>query len=143
MIIFDLACAKAHRFEGWFASRSEFDRQRGSALISCPTCNSTDVRLVPSAVHLASAVRQAPKAADLPQPPMQQPLAVLRQLVDALVSTAEDVGPRFAAEARRIHYEEAPARSIRGQSTPEERDALRDEGIEFMQLPVFAKEDLS
>jgi hypothetical protein len=46
------------------------------------------------------------------------------------------VGDRFAEEARRIHYNEAPARSIRGVTTPEDAHALHEEGIEVMALPV-------
>lgn len=142
MIIFDLCCANAHRFEGWFASRAEFERQRDAGLISCPSCSSTEIRLLPSAVHLAVGPRDdgphEPVRAVLPP---QQPLVVFRQLVNALIATSEDVGTRFAEEARRIHYEEAPARSIRGQATAEERDALREEGVEVLQIPALPTAD--
>lgn len=149
MIIFDLSCASAHRFEGWFASRAEFDRQRDGGLIRCPSCNSIEIRLMPSAVHVASATRSdTPRAPDAQHTaaamPAQQPLAVLRQLVNALVATSEDVGAKFADEARKIHYEEAPARSIRGQATPEERESLREEGIDVLQIPALpAADDLN
>jgi hypothetical protein len=53
-----------------------------------------------------------------------------------LVANTEDVGPRFAEEARRIHYGETPQRGIRGQATPDERSALQEEGIETMAVPV-------
>ena len=53
-----------------------------------------------------------------------------------LLAHTEDVGERFAEEARRIHYGEEPHRGIRGQATPEERLALRDEGIETMSIPL-------
>lgn len=149
MIIFDLSCASAHRFEGWFASRAEFDRQKDGGLIRCPSCDSKEIRLMPSAVHVASSTRNDSPRAPHPQNPVaampaQQPLAVLRQLVNALVATSEDVGTRFADEARKIHYEEAPARSIRGQATPAERESLREEGIDVLQIPELpAADDLS
>jgi hypothetical protein len=72
-----------------------------------------------------------------------QAAAVLRQLLGALMATAEDVGSRFAEEARRMHYEEAPARSIRGQTSPEEFVALQDEGIDVLRVPVVSKDDLN
>ena len=53
-----------------------------------------------------------------------------------LMANTEDVGPRFAEEARRIHYGEKPQRGIRGQATAEERSALQEEGIETMAVPV-------
>ena len=48
----------------------------------------------------------------------------------------EDVGERFAEEARRIHYQEAPARGIRGVATPQESESLADEGIEVFSFPM-------
>lgn len=57
------------------------------------------------------------------------------ELVREVASRTEDVGERFAEEARRIHHGEAPERGIRGQASVEEREALADEGIEVMALP--------
>jgi hypothetical protein len=67
--------------------------------------------------------------------------AELVERLRAIVRSAEDVGTRFPEEARRMHYDEAPARSIRGQASPDEAEALRDEGIEFASLPPFLVED--
>ena len=64
--------------------------------------------------------------------------AAWMQTVRRLMANTEDVGERFAEEARRIHYGEKPDRGIRGQATAEEREALRDEGIETMAIPVPA-----
>jgi hypothetical protein len=64
--------------------------------------------------------------------------ALWMQAVQQVLATTEDVGPQFAEEARRIHYGESEERGIRGQTTPEERAALADEGIEVMSLPLPA-----
>ena len=53
-----------------------------------------------------------------------------------LVEQTEDVGARFAEEARRIHYDETPARPIRGTATDRERRDLHDEGIETLNIPI-------
>ena len=53
----------------------------------------------------------------------------------------EDVGERFPEEARKIHYEETPTRSIRGKASREEAEALTEEGIEFSQLPPILTRD--
>jgi hypothetical protein len=58
------------------------------------------------------------------------------QAVRHAIENTEDVGERFAEEARRIHYGETETRGIRGLASPEERVALRDEGIEVMALPI-------
>lgn len=62
--------------------------------------------------------------------------AAYLQVVRHVVTHTEDVGERFAEEARSIHHGDAPERPIRGQASPEEREALRDEGIEVMSLPI-------
>ena len=47
----------------------------------------------------------------------------------------EDVGPRFAEEAREIHRGDAEERPIHGTATPKERDELIEEGIPHVVLP--------
>jgi hypothetical protein len=137
MIVFDLLCAQGHAFEGWFASGAEFDRQKEAQLVTCPVCDGSDVERRPSA---KVRVAKAPQVAPAPVPAAQgdaiagippELLAKLREVV----RTAEDVGERFPEEARKIHYDEAPARSIRGQASREEAQELADEGIEFSPLP--------
>jgi len=58
------------------------------------------------------------------------------QAVRTLMARTEDVGDRFATEARRIHYGEAEERGIRGRATPDEARELADEGIDIVALPV-------
>jgi len=150
MIIFDLACARGHRFEGWFASGEAFDRQQAGGHVRCPVCDAAEVARLPSA-HVAvskggRAAVSAPAASPPPTPAPTQdatagmPAEVIAKLRE-IVRGTENVGPRFPEEARRIHYNEAPARAIRGQASPEEADSLREEGIDFAPLPPFLTED--
>jgi len=55
---------------------------------------------------------------------------------------AENVGERFPEEARRIHYDEAPARTIRGVATADETRDLLDEGIIVLPAPVPPEDEL-
>lgn len=48
----------------------------------------------------------------------------------------EDVGERFASDARAMHHGELPPKPIRGQLDAQEREALKDEGIEVVTLVV-------
>lgn len=148
MIIYDLCCDQDHRFEGWFASAQDFESQQERGLVRCPQCDSGAVRRVPSAVAIAlpasPASAQPPhKASFAAVPAGSQAMAIYRQLVSAMMAATEDVGAAFAEEARRIHYQEAPERAISGQASEEEFEALRDEGIEVLRLPIPRKEDLS
>jgi hypothetical protein len=144
MIVFDLACAQGHRFEGWFASGEEFARQSQARLVRCPVCDDAEVARLPSAkVRVGAASNEhEPAATSAPAPAAPQEMiagfpAELVAKLREVVRNTENVGPRFPEEARKIHYEEAPARPIRGQASTEESAALEEEGIEFSSLPDF------
>lgn len=146
MKVLNLRCGNGHGFEGWFGSDDEFIDQNGRGAIECPLCADRVIARMPSAprLNLSGAREQpvAPAADSPPQPADLQAawLAAARQLL----ARTEDVGERFPDEARRIHYGEVPHRGIRGQATPEQREALRDEGIEVVSLalPDVLKEPL-
>ena len=146
MIIFDLACCQDHRFEGWFQSAAAYEEQLEDGMISCPHCASTDIRRLPSAVHLAKPgnsehpAEVPKKAGTTPAGGDNDILAAYRALMAAIIANSEDVGSDFAEEARKIHYLEAPQRSIRGEASAEEYEMLRDDGIEVLLLPTLKKE---
>ena len=154
MIVFDLLCAKGHRFEGWFNSAADFASQKERGLVSCPKCSTTAVERVPSATR-ANLGAQPPKPAPAPASNMvktpemdgKDAFAIAQMLyskmLDEILTKTEDVGREFATEARKIHYEEAPARAIRGQATNEEHDALIDEGIPVARFPLPPTDKLS
>jgi hypothetical protein len=138
VIVFNLACDIDHRFEGWFSSAEEFERQQSHGQLTCPACGSNEVhkRLSAPRLNLLSDVPLPPDTAS-PNPavvidPAQRHF---RELVRRVLEASEDVGEKFAEEARRIHYNEVEARPIRGVASPDEARALADEGVEFVQLP--------
>lgn len=149
MKVFDLQCRAGDRFEGWFASEDDYRSQEQRGLVSCPVCGSTEITRMPSAPRLnlgqagasePASAKKAPEqggahggeAASIPQ----QMQASYLQAVRHLMANSEDMGPRFAEEARRIHYGEAEQRPIRGQADAQERAALQEEGIEVVRLPI-------
>jgi hypothetical protein len=145
MKVLNLRCANGHSFEGWFGSDDDFMAQNGAAMIECPMCADKIIKRMPSAprLNLSGAREPAPAQAATPvataepaKPEQADMQAAWLGAVRQLMARTEDVGPRFAEEARRIHYGEKPPRGIRGQATPEERAALQDEGIETMAIPV-------
>lgn len=139
MKVFDLTCGAGHRFEGWFASAEQFAVQCDAHAVQCPLCDSVEVRREPSAPRLnfGTGSQAVAHPAD---PQAARVLAELRRIV----ARTEDVGTRFAEEARRIHYDEVPARAIRGTATDRERRDLHDEGIETVTfaLPRVSTETL-
>jgi hypothetical protein len=153
MIVFDLLCATGHRFEGWFGSADDFAKQKKKRLLECPTCGSSEVQRVPSAVraNLGAQPPQQPKKPKAPEktPEMEgkDPFAIAQMLyskmLDELLTKSEDVGKAFPQEARKIFYEQAPARPIRGEATNEEHDELLDEGIPVARFPVPPSDKLN
>lgn len=141
MIVFDLICLEQHRFEGWFPSGSEFARQRDCGLLSCPICGNSEVQRVPSAARIGKEPGEgSARAVNEGQKP-RSGVPSLTALIDWVLKNSEDVGPGFAQEARRIHRGAAPQRSIRGSASREETEALQDEGIEVVSLPVPPRSD--
>ena len=140
MKVLNLRCANGHGFEGWFASDDDFMDQNGRGAIECPLCADKLVTRMPSAPRLnLSGAREAPATptAQIAARPVDLQAAWL-QTVRELMAKTEDVGERFATEARRIHYGETAQRGIRGQATAQERAALQDEGIETVTVPMPA-----
>jgi hypothetical protein len=146
MKVIDLRCQSGHRFEGWFASDDDFLDQNGRGLIECPLCADKVIVRLPSAPRLnlsgAAEPARTSASADGGTPVPADATAELQarwlQVVRHVMANTEDVGERFADEARRIHYGEAEERAIRGRASAEEREALSDEGIEVHPLPVPA-----
>jgi hypothetical protein len=159
MKVLNLQCAHQHSFEGWFASEDDFQDQLTRGLVECPMCSDKSVQKMPSAPRLnlgayeaapptSKAGNEAPQAAPVPavaQPaaneagaasPAEQ-AAFLNALRDVMANT-EDVGKRFAEEARRMHYGDTEARNIRGQASARETVELLEEGIDVMPLPMPA-----
>lgn len=162
MIRYSLRCKKNHTFESWFASSDAFDKLAAKKQVVCPDCGSRSVekalmaprvvkseakspskRAAKSAAKRAVAAAAAAAQPETPAPNLQHVAAqkelieAVRKLRDEVVSQAEYVGPRFSEEARKIHFEEAPARGIYGEATAEEARALLEDGVEVMPLPVL------
>lgn len=137
MIRYSLHCENAHEFEGWFAESADFDRQVASGFLTCPVCNSAAV----SKLLMAPSVSTARKKTEMQTLAMdamrRDAFQKLKEVVDTIKSNSEDVGVRFPEEARKIHYGEADARGIIGQTTLEEAQALVEEGIDIAALPVL------
>lgn len=155
MKVLDLQCPQGHSFEGWFGSEDDFQSQHARQLVQCPVCGDSAVTKKLSAPRLnfgaakpadPPAAKEANAAASPTGSPATDsagdvvlPAAMQRAWLETMrrvVEQTEDVGAGFTEEARRIHYGEVPERGIRGQATPEQAQALKEEGIDVMALPL-------
>jgi hypothetical protein len=135
MKVLNLRCAANHGFEGWFASEDDFAAQLAGTGVACPLCGSTEITRLPSAPRLNVGRHVGPEAE--PAQPVQMTLqSQWLKVVRQVMNSTEDVGDRFAEEARRIHYGEVEERGIRGRASSKDAEALREEGIAVVALPL-------
>lgn len=142
MIVFDLGCENNHRFEGWFGSNEDFEHQVDGKLVACPMCGNANIVRLPNASRLNTSgtkERMPRKSSSAAQQHYANVGAeMLSKLVEHIVENTDDVGAAFPEEARKIHYREAPDRHIRGTASRDEVEAMKDEGIEVVALPIPA-----
>ncbi|WP_313071071.1 DUF1178 family protein [Melaminivora sp.] len=141
MKVLDLLCRHDHAFEGWLGSEEDFQDQRARGLVCCPLCASSEVRKGLSAPRIHLGATQPPperpasgKAPAAPEALPAELQAAWLTLARHIAASTEDVGPRFAEEARRMHHGETEERGIRGQATARETAELLDEGIAVLPL---------
>jgi hypothetical protein len=138
MKVLNLRCSNDHRFEGWFASEDDFQTQGERGLVACPMCDDKSIFRLPSAPRLNVSKQRAvvPVETSHEVPVQAQMQAHWLRAVRHMMKNTEDVGDRFPEEARRIHYGESQERGIRGRASHEDAEALREEGIEVVAVPL-------
>ena len=132
MIAFDLKCSNGHAFEGWFEDSKAYESQKKKSLISCPICDTTEVSKILSTFAIK---KGAPTDMNLPISQAQM-AEIGKKVVDYVENNFDNVGCDFSKEALKIHYGVTEPRNIRGVSTPEEEKVLKQEGIDYIKLPI-------
>ena len=159
MIHYALICDKGHDFESWFQDSAAFEKQAKRGLVTCPQCGSDKIEKAIMAPRLSVNAKKRGAAIEAPTPASVGPIAPapsapvamispqeqefrskLKELRDHLTKNADNVGPKFPEEARKMHYGEIEHRSIYGVASPEEVKDLSEEGIEFHPLPILPDE---
>lgn len=167
MIRYALKCADGHGFESWFQSSASFEMLRDAGHLSCAVCGCADVDRAMMAPNVAPKGAGAPSTPPADAPPADTPRAdaaalspassdstgamlsgptspieaALQALRAKIEASAENVGRKFAEEARAIHDGAADARPIYGEATKDEARALIDEGVEISPLPWTTRRD--
>jgi hypothetical protein len=157
MILFELKCPSNHVFEAWFRNGDTYEAQSAAHEITCPFCGSTEIEKAPMAPRVAKSRAAETGGEVIPPGTPERNVAVgpnadpneiafamhkaLKELRRQVETNCENVGDRFAEEARKIHYGEADARGIYGDTTPEEASALKEEGVEFARIPWLPRVD--
>jgi len=133
MIVLNLSCSNSHSFEGWFASLEEFQRQAVAGQVTCPHCNDVSITKLPAGSHVRRAVLEKAAA---PASAQHNDEARVLAALEKMLSDSDNVGASFSEEARKIHYEEIPARNIHGTASAAEVRSLLEEDIGVIPLPI-------
>lgn len=157
MIVFDLTCTASHVFEAWFANSSAYEDQKARGLLMCPICQDTDVTKAVMAPAVPRKGNSLSLALPITMPDAQIPntapvmstdsdgarAAVVREMIGKIaemqaesIKSSKWVGKDFAKQARAMDAGDQPQASIHGQTTPEEAQALMEDGIAVMPLLV-------
>lgn len=137
VIVYNLICSRFHQFEGWFGSTGDCERQLAASTLHCPLCNDPVISRLPSAPRITTQSMEKGASPDRTtvssSPPAANPdrARLIRQFIEQF----ENVGSRFAEEARSMHYGEKPHCNIRGTVSPHTAAELREEGIEVFFVP--------
>jgi hypothetical protein len=131
MIAYDLQCANGHIFEGWFEDGRTYEAQKKKNLIACPVCNDTSIKRIPSTFAIKTS-----QASISPQDQLTDLEKIGKQIIDYVKNSFDDVGPEFAKEALKIHYGVSEPKNIRGVSTKQEEETLKQEGVKFFKIPM-------
>ena len=144
MIVFDLKCGKGHVFEAWFRDNATFETQCNDRKIECPVCGRTNIEKAPMAPNIAvsNAARgvMSDKAAE-DTVTAAKFISTCRAIREEVEKNSDYVGPRFAEEARRIHYGETDKRSIYGEASDRDAQELHEEGVPIAAIPWIPRTD--
>lgn len=135
MISYTLKCEHDHTFDSWFQSAEAFDKLLAAGMVTCSVCGALGVEkavMAPRVRPARNAVSPTDRPLSAPASPAEQALAEMRKKIE---ENSEDVGEKFADEARKIHDGDAPERAIIGQAKPEDAKALIEDGIPVAPLP--------
>jgi hypothetical protein len=129
MIVFDLYCADSgDRFEAWFRSNAEFERQLEQGQVQCPVCQSSEVAKAPMAPRVPMRSNRASGGGEV--------IARLAALQAELLRGSQWVGDRFADTARAMHLGEVETMPVHGEANADEARSLVEEGVPILPLPL-------
>ena len=134
MIVFNLNCSDcAFSFEGWFENTNDYNKQIKKGLLTCPSCNSTQIKKGLMAPNVSkksnSKISKSNKSI----------ASNVKKLKKIIEKEFDYVGDKFTEEAKKIKYGESKERAIYGEASVEQTKELMNEDIDVLPLPFSTK----
>ena len=140
MIKYNLKCENKHEFESWFSESKEFDRLKNKKLIECIFCHSKKVEksIMAPSVNSSKMQNKQKQISSLEIKNFKKDLLKLRKFVE---KNFEFVERNFADKVREVYYDKNSKKNIYGNATTEEKEELKEEGIDLVNIPWVDKEN--
>jgi len=134
MIVFNLNCSDcAASFEGSFENTKDYNKQIRKGLLTCPSCNSTQIKKGLMAPNLSK------KSNSKISKRNKSIASNVKKLKKIIEKEFDYVGDKFTEEAKKIKYGEAKERAIYGEASIEQTKELIDQDIDVVPLPFSTK----
>ena len=141
MILYNLRCTNDHEFEAWFKDSCTYEEQVAASEIACPVCGIKGIEKAPMAPRIGSGAQKEQTNQTIEHSKFANVREVLKKVRAEIENNCDYVGPDFAEEARKIHYDEADPRNIYGETSQDEARALKEEGVDFTRVPWLPRND--
>ena len=140
MIKYNLKCENKHEFESWFSDSRDFDRLKNKNLIEYIFCQSKKIEKSIMAPRIANPNLQN-KQKDISLLEMKKFKKDLQNLRKFVERNFEYVDHNFANKVREVYYDKKSKKNIFGTTTDEEREELKEEGIDLVSIPWIEKDN--
>jgi hypothetical protein len=139
MIKYILKCNNKHEFESWFSNSNEYEKLKKKRLIECIFCHSKQVQKSIMSPQISNSLSNKKK--DLAEKEVNSVKKELIKIREFVEKNFEFVGDKFAKKVRDVYYDKSKKKNIYGTTTEEEREELKEEGIELNTIPWIDKEN--
>ena len=119
-----------------FPNSIEFERLKNQQLLECIYCSSKKISKSIMSPNLSIIQKNENLEKSLKNE--KQKLIKIRKYIE---KNFEYVGKNFSKKVREIYYDKNSKKTIYGSTTPEEREELREEGIDLLSIPWVDKEN--
>ena len=134
MIVFNLNCFDCEfTFEGWFENTKDYNKQIKQGFVSCPSCNSVQIKKGLMAPNVAKKTNTKISNRN------KSIASNVKKLKNIIEKEFDYVGDKFTEEAKKIKYGEVKERAIYGEASIEQTKELINEDIDVLPLPFSTK----
>jgi len=141
MIKYNLKCENQHEFESWFADSKEFEKLHKRKLLECIFCNSRKIKKSIMAPMVSLSKGENDNIFKINENIFKNEKERLIKLRKYIEKNFQYVGKDFSKRVREIYYDKKNDKTIYGITSPQEREELREEGIDLLSIPWVDKDN--